>query len=177
MAIHDGSGVRWVWDEEANPIPWPDNWDFPLANAPVLPRTQARGFLTPSRIVWHHRIGLNVPEALGGGATEARLRREFADRLSNDPVIGPRMPKWYWQKLATVDGVTSTWNYALVLHDILFVAALGMFGWQLLTLGRIGLQRLRGLGPGVCRKCHYDLSGLTADRCPECGTSIRPESS
>jgi hypothetical protein len=26
--------------------------------------------------------------------------------------------------------------------------------------------------PGQCRKCRYDLAGLTGDKCPECGTRI-----
>jgi hypothetical protein len=30
-------------------------------------------------------------------------------------------------------------------------------------------QRLRELGVRVCGRCGYDLRGLPADRCPECG--------
>ena len=177
MAIHDGDRARWVWDEEADPSPWPDNWEAQLSNRIVSPRTQARGLLTPFCILWYHTPGLVVPEELGGASTEARLRGELANRFSTDPVIGPRMPKWYWQKLATVEGVTITWNYALLLHDILFIVAVVAIGWHLLTLASLGVQRLRGPGPGFCRKCRYDLSGLTADRCPECGTQVerRPQ--
>lgn len=30
-------------------------------------------------------------------------------------------------------------------------------------------SEIRKLAPGVCRSCGYDLTGLAADRCPECG--------
>jgi hypothetical protein len=42
---------------------------------------------------------------------------------------------------------------------ILFIAGAAYFRWR---ASRIAL-------PGHCR-CGYDLSGLTADKCPECGT-------
>lgn len=172
VAVHDGTSAKWVWYEE-NPLDqWPDTW-VPLSNLNVgPPQTQASGFLTPARITWYHQPGLVVPEELGGEATEARLRLELADRIAKDPVIGPRMPKWYWQKLATVDGVTVTWNYPLLLHDVLFIVALVALGWHTLASIRFGVQHLRRPGTGFCCKCRYDLRGLATDRCPECGEPI-----
>ncbi len=33
----------------------------------------------------------------------------------------------------------------------------------------------RRQAPGLCRRCQYDLRGLTSPRCPECGTDIPAE--
>jgi hypothetical protein len=30
-------------------------------------------------------------------------------------------------------------------------------------------------GPGHCRDCGYNLTGLTSDRCPECGRTLESE--
>jgi hypothetical protein len=40
------------------------------------------------------------------------------------------------------------------------------------------VHRFRTRGPrrearGLCRRCAYDLSGIAAEQCPECGTSVR----
>jgi len=36
------------------------------------------------------------------------------------------------------------------------------------------VRRRRQLRPGFCRKCGYNLHGLTENRCPECGTPCAP---
>jgi hypothetical protein len=36
------------------------------------------------------------------------------------------------------------------------------------------IYRDRKPKPGHCRKCRYDLAGLTGNKCPECGTDIPP---
>ena len=41
------------------------------------------------------------------------------------------------------------------------------------ALGFILAPRAKSLGQ--CRKCQYDLRGLTEPRCPECGTSFDPD--
>jgi hypothetical protein len=33
------------------------------------------------------------------------------------------------------------------------------------------IMRRRHVPPGHCRKCRYDLQGLSGDRCPECGAA------
>lgn len=172
MAIFDGERARWLWkDDEAVPKPWPDEWAH-FGEAVAIPGTRADGFLTPFRVEWQHRISVFVDEAYGGEETESRLRREFADRLATDPVIGPRMPSWYWEKLATYPGVTVTYNWWLLAHDIVFIASLGAIGWLLLRFVIACGAWVSKPGPGFCRNCRYDLSGLKTDRCPECGTPI-----
>ena len=41
----------------------------------------------------------------------------------------------------------------------------------LLALPLLGRERQRE--PGCCDACGYDLAGLAADRCPECGEEVR----
>lgn len=58
----------------------------------------------------------------------------------------------------------------------LTLVALGLY---LFLGGRWVIGRLtRGLiwpGGGTCRRCGYDISGIDAPRCPECGTKLSRE--
>ena len=38
----------------------------------------------------------------------------------------------------------------------------------------LGLRATRPELPGMCRRCEYDLRGLSEPRCPECGTPFDP---
>lgn len=172
--VFDGERAQWV--HETPKSQWPVNWES-ISGKVYLPRTSADGLLTPFRITWWHNLQLRLPDSRGGEAAEATLRREFVAKLLADPETRTRMPEWYWSKLAGEVGITVTYNIWLLLHDSLIVCAFGAVGWQLLSLTVLGLQRLRGPGPGFCSKCRYDLSGLKTDRCPECGTPLSSESS
>ena len=35
-------------------------------------------------------------------------------------------------------------------------------------------RRVRTLRRGLCARCHYDLTGITSSRCPECGHQNQP---
>lgn len=51
----------------------------------------------------------------------------------------------------------------------ILATVVGLLGLAALAIGRRGLRV--GDAPH-CRRCNFDLSGLTADRCPECGLDI-----
>jgi len=53
---------------------------------------------------------------------------------------------------------------------------IGVLGWHAGALGaplafawRVRMKRKRALGGRACLDCGYDLTGVTLDRCPECG--------
>lgn len=53
---------------------------------------------------------------------------------------------------------------------------LGFGAWMFWGSGSIERIVLRGIHPeGCCRRCGYDLSGVRADNCPECGDRVRPK--
>ena len=54
----------------------------------------------------------------------------------------------------------------------LFSLALFVIGWLLL---RRGLRGSRGGDEPYCKKCDYNLTGLTSQKCPECGAVVTPE--
>jgi predicted amidophosphoribosyltransferase len=72
----------------------------------------------------------------------------------------------------------SSWN-----NDPPFLAgmsiamALGMLGLYAMILYRVTRRYLqqRAIKPGHCRKCGYDLQGLSEPRCPKCGSPFDPE--
>lgn len=55
---------------------------------------------------------------------------------------------------------------------LMLLAALFLAGLILLIRGLHG--RRIGTDPH-CRKCHYNLTGLTSRKCPECGTTLAPK--
>jgi hypothetical protein len=171
VAVYDGVSARWLWNSEAMPGSWPEQW-VQLATPPVLPSTQALGLLTPFCVLWDHRLELRVDEKYGGAAAEKALRHEFVVRHMADSVIGPKMPKWYWRRFAASDGVMVTWNYALLVHDLLFVVVAGVIGVQLISLTRLSWRHVRAVDEGLCSQCGYDLTDLDGKCCPECGTQI-----
>lgn len=49
-----------------------------------------------------------------------------------------------------------------------------MFRIQLPTFRRAAAEHLSNHGEPTCPKCAYDLRGIRATRCPECGTPFEP---
>jgi len=62
-----------------------------------------------------------------------------------------------------VSGVIELRNLAV---NSSFGAAAGLLGYAIVR------RYLRGVQPGHCPNCGYDLTGNTSGRCPECGDSI-----
>ena len=52
-----------------------------------------------------------------------------------------------------------------------WIPALLLAAYPILVLASAVRRRLRPI-PGLCSKCHYNLTGLPEPRCPECGTAI-----
>jgi len=168
--VFDGAQARLVFDILRSE--WPATWET-VTGKLNLPSTVNTGLITPYRTIWWHGWGLLLLDERGGEDVEKALRKDLVGTFRADPEIGPRMPTWYWDKLADGDWRTETYNYWLLLHDSLFAGVLTAIGWCVLTFAVAGAKWLRGPRPGFCAKCRYDLSGLRADRCPECGTAIR----
>jgi len=57
-----------------------------------------------------------------------------------------------------------------VLGDLSILAAFAAIILSLVKLRR----EIRWRKPGHCTVCDYDLAGLTADKCPECGAAVTP---
>lgn len=58
-----------------------------------------------------------------------------------------------------------------VLGDLSILAAFAAVIFSLVKLRR----EVRWRKPGCCAECDYDLAGLTADKCPECGAAINSD--
>jgi len=64
--------------------------------------------------------------------------------------------------------------------DLGFASFVGVVAWHAGALGaplafawRVRMKRKRALGGRACLDCGYDLTGVTLDRCPECGAKRR----
>jgi len=69
----------------------------------------------------------------------------------------------------------NVWTLAVYMWPWLVTSVLAiLFGWLVVRLVRRYRRRGR-TGQQLCRRCRYQLTGLTADRCPECGLSLTPE--
>lgn len=59
-----------------------------------------------------------------------------------------------------------------VLGDLSILAAFAAIIFSLVKLRR----ETRWHKPGCCTECDYNLAGLTAEKCPECGAAIDVDS-
>lgn len=168
----DQNTAQWNWESDERPLPA----DSEVLAIVMQPRIRETGLITPFVSVWNHSLDLQIPPAYGGMETENRLRREFAERLRADAKLGPTLPAWFIEQIATADGETTRWNWMLLLHDILFLPVIGALGWNTILLAIAGIHWFCTPRHGRCVKCRYDLHGLKADRCPECGTQIERSS-
>ncbi len=57
-----------------------------------------------------------------------------------------------------------------ILGDLSILAAFAALIYSIVRLRR----EIRWRIPGCCSECDYDLTGLAAGKCPECGAAIRP---
>ncbi len=70
-------------------------------------------------------------------------------------------------------GVADSWGFGLGLA--LGILSLGVTAFGL-VLGNLGWAWFSLHKEGECRRCGYDLRGLTEPRCPECFTKFDPSS-
>ncbi|HUN80812.1 MAG TPA: hypothetical protein VMV81_04805, partial [Phycisphaerae bacterium] len=93
----------------------------------------------------------------GGWATEKGFRRIGPGWFSNDPNIGFQYQRFNGDFKGVMD------FYIPLLVPALLLAGATLRVW------RGGRQK------GHCRKCGYNLYGVTGPRCPECGATPRPD--
>ena len=67
--------------------------------------------------------------------------------------------------------MASTVHLAASVKLLILLAALVVA--VILLIRMLGRPRRRGNTPH-CARCEYNLTGLTSDRCPECGTEMIP---
>ncbi|NLE58562.1 MAG: hypothetical protein GX616_09400, partial [Planctomycetes bacterium] len=63
--------------------------------------------------------------------------------------------------------------YSAISVTRLLIELVALLAVGILLLGMLSRPRRRGTTPH-CARCEYNLSGLTSNRCPECGTEMIP---
>lgn len=88
---------------------------------------------------------------------------EVREELLPAPSYKMRFPPWFYSKVGLPLGVERT----LVMPSWVWLMLFGL--WPFWAFVRGPLRRARRRATGCCRKCGYNLTGLTQPRCPECG--------
>lgn len=97
-----------------------------------------------------------------------QIRESFQQLMIDRGVITPDQAPLLW----TVQPKRIVWQG--VLFNSIMLAVAGAFLASLLWLrdGVVWPWNARRLRQGLCHKCGYSLSGLSAAKCPECGTQV-----
>ncbi len=64
-------------------------------------------------------------------------------------------------------------GYSAISVTRLLIELVALLAVGILLLRMLSRPRRRGTTPH-CARCEYNLTGLTSDRCPECGTEMIP---
>lgn len=150
-----------------------------------LPRTTSRGL-----ILDRHRGELVYAESIGdpgpaqppstrfsanpvvrnwlGGAPPAPTRLRFLDiSFNHEHLVTPgNLPKNIQTRIMTRTMVYLPWWFLA-----------GLAAWPALVwiAQRVWKRADRRQARGLCRKCAYNIAGITADVCPECGWPVPPK--
>ncbi len=133
-----------------------------------------RGWPRPTQIIWDLTLDKIEPAPGGPGADdETAWRSMIAQALDHN------FPGRYKLPAAMRGGAAHATSW----HPTAFILNMGERLWysprwsigSLAIAGVVGLvvgvllQRHPRRAPGACRQCGYDLTGLAAGVCPECG--------
>ncbi len=131
-------------------------------------------FLRPTHRVgvWHQVVETSHDLVTIDCWQDAAKQLDRASRLSILAAIGQAYPTLVPQPkivfYASGGGSTKRILWLGVLGDLSILAALAAIVFSLVKLR----SEVRWRTPGHCAECDYDLAGLTADRCPECGGAV-----
>ncbi|MCC7387906.1 MAG: hypothetical protein IT431_03970 [Phycisphaerales bacterium] len=125
--------------------------------------------------------GIHV-QPLGGNWTPESIALARAALFGEET---KRLPCWEWvrtyEDVAAVNRSSTRLLWSGVAHDGFAVTALvalvySFTGWPAWFATHRLSRRSRRLARGQCPCCGYDLRGIEAGLCPECGRPLNPES-
>lgn len=114
----------------------------------------------------------------GSGLTDQQLvtlRLRVAEDLEFKGQVTPQFARWMREDRRSVTVYHPTAYIHNAIACMLFAALAYALGWQLLVgiAGSISAKHIarceRRAAKGLCAVCEYDLTGVNAPRCPECG--------
>lgn len=136
----------------------------------------ALGFLRPATFCrGRYAIGIDGTYLQLAVSSEAIVRRGPGWKLGpgGQMVLGP-LSRWRPAVSSARASITSPLAPPTVYTiDVLYIP---LVPWLVLigaTTGVFWWLSRRYIAPGHCRRCAYDLRGLTTDRCPECGGPVQ----
>ena len=134
---------------------------------PYRTRLRLIGFLqTPLRLLQPERETVTCPHC--GGRLRARnIARNILLVITTFLIFGIG-----WKPLTRVKAQVAQLGIPGLSDTVPFLFVLSVLAITFLYLPRIKLEYLPA---NCCAKCEYDLAGLTADKCPECGQPTNAE--
>lgn len=136
------------------------------------PLSWSRGFWAPMHRTERHIVKMSFGEDLTPDE-RGQARKMFVERCGAADLLSLTDLRTLVER--DIDESRVIWTGWL--HNAGAIVVLGLFllslrwvprvpGW---IRAKVGSERL---SRGVCPKCQYALAGLTADRCPECGSAL-----
>lgn len=150
---------RLLYGDEATRVP--ERGDRVVEAKITWPFPTEYGLFTPSIRGCQFSFQSEVPET-------DQLRAAFVTRFNADAAFSA-LPAWCRESMVAPSGRVTRVVWGLFLHDLALLAAVLAFAALAFMALRDALRSI--VHPlGCCSSCGYDLTGLKADACPECGS-------